>query len=307
MNPKQPLAEVFGFKITDRSAEARRHRANTLCPFNNNVPECTKDKKDAPLGVCSLFSSGDLPTVICPVRFREKWKVCKDAAEFFFPKGTSWTPLKEIRLKEKSGESAGNIDLVVVAHDERGKISDFGAVEVQAVYVSGNIRRPFEHYMDDQEKNADMDWRSEKHYPRPDYLSSSRKRLVPQLLYKGQILQSWKKKQAVVVDRPFFETLPEMTQVPANKAEICWLVYVLKNSSTGRFELTMDKKVYTGFDSTMKRLATPEIGELSSFVESLEEKLAPVLVELRRDYGVSAFSELLDGRKRTSSRSLDLL
>jgi len=44
---KQPLAEVFGFPIENVSSDADRYRKNKLCPFNNKVPSCTKDK-DAP-------------------------------------------------------------------------------------------------------------------------------------------------------------------------------------------------------------------------------------------------------------------
>lgn len=35
-----PLAEVFGYKTDDSSADADRHRRYRLCPFNNNVPNC---------------------------------------------------------------------------------------------------------------------------------------------------------------------------------------------------------------------------------------------------------------------------
>jgi hypothetical protein len=47
MNTKHPLAEVFGFPSTDMSANANRHRTKRLCPFNNKVPNCTKDKAQA--------------------------------------------------------------------------------------------------------------------------------------------------------------------------------------------------------------------------------------------------------------------
>jgi len=36
-------------------------------------------------------------------------------------------------------------------------------------------------------------------YPRPDYLSSSRKRLAPQLIFKGGIINAWGKKTAVAL------------------------------------------------------------------------------------------------------------
>lgn len=183
---KQPLAEVFGFPIDNQSTEAKRCRENALCPFGNVVPNCTKDKANDPLGVCSIYDGSDV-VITCPIRFRERWIIAEDAAGFFFPKKTKWTTLTEVRLKDKHGKSAGNIDVVICAYDARGKVTDFGASEVQAVYISGNVRNPFEHYMEDPPKRAKMDWSKHPHYPGPDYLSSSRKRLAPQLLFKGGI------------------------------------------------------------------------------------------------------------------------
>ena len=68
---------------------------------------------------------------------------------------------------------------MLVAYDDKGKVTDFGALEVQGVYISGNVRRPFELYMENPPVNANMNWHGKPNYPRPDYLSSSRKRLAP--------------------------------------------------------------------------------------------------------------------------------
>jgi len=165
--PKQPLAEVFGFPVDNLSPEAFRYREKRLCPFNNKVPNCTKDKANDPLGVCSV-NEGDRVAITCPVRFREDWLIAEDAAAFFFPPGAKWTSLVEVRLKDKHGQSAGNVDVVLVSYDERGKITDFGSCEVQAVYISGNVRAPFEYFMEDQLKRSGMDWTGRPNYPRPD-------------------------------------------------------------------------------------------------------------------------------------------
>lgn len=176
--PNHPLAEVFGHLTTDFSDRAKRFRKNKLCPFNNKVPNCTKDKAKDPLGVCSVYN-GNTAVITCPVRFREDWLIAEDAASFFFPEDSSWTSLTEVRLPDGDGKSAGNIDVVLVAYDTCGKVIDFGSLEVQAVYISGNVREPFAHYMKDCFDHREMDWRSEPNYPRPDFLSSSRKRLAP--------------------------------------------------------------------------------------------------------------------------------
>ena len=189
----QPLAEVFGHLTTDHTQKADRYRSRRLCPFNNKVPNCTKDKAKNPLGVCSIYHENH-PVITCPIRFREDWIITDDAASFFFKEGTTWSSLTEVRLNDLQGKSAGNIDVVLVAYDNDGKVYDFGALEIQAVYISGNVRDPFEYFMKDTRSRASMDWSKEPNYPRPDYLSSSRKRLVPQLLFKGGILHSWKKR-----------------------------------------------------------------------------------------------------------------
>jgi len=241
--PKHPLAEVFGFPITNHTKEARRYRELRLCPFNNRVPNCTKDKANDPLGVCSIYDGADV-TITCPIRFREGWLIAEHAASFFFPQGAKWTSLTEVRINDKHGRSAGNIDVVLVAYDEHGQVTDFGSLEVQAVYISGNVRRPFMELM----KNAnvkDFDWAQEKNYPRPDYLSSSRKRLAPQLIFKGGILKEWKKKQAVAIDKGFYATLPPLKQVKPAGADLAWLVYDLKlNTQRKVYELKLCETIY---------------------------------------------------------------
>lgn len=268
-----PLAEVFGFPISNCSKEAERFRRSKLCPFNNRVPSCTKDKAKNPLGVCSILHD-DAPVITCPVRFRERWIIAENAADFFFEKGTLWTSVSEVNLTDKNGKTAGHIDIVLVAYDDHGYVTDFGTLEVQAVYISGNIRAPFEYYMSAPVKRQNLDWRGKTNYPKPDYLSSSRKRLIPQMFYKGGILKTWGKKQAVVLQKRFFQTLPKMPTVPVEKADVAWLLYELKpNPQENRFSLVQEEVVYTEFGPALDRIITPEPGNIKNFIEVLQEKL----------------------------------
>ncbi len=270
--PRHPLAEVFGFPTSNFSAEATRHRAKRLCPYNNKVPNCTKDKAKNPLGVCSVHES-DHVVITCPVRFRQNWLIADDAAGFFFPPDTAWTSLTEVRLPDKQGRSAGNIDVVLVAYNDQGRVIDFGALEVQAVYISGNIRNAFEYYMQDPEDRHDMTWKG-PYYPRPDYLSSSRKRLAPQLIYKGGILNQWGKKAAVVVDRHFFSSLPTLPGTSSDNAAIAWLVYDLSfDPAQNRYDLTHHQTVYTAFTPALEIITTSEAGLAEEFVDHLQQKL----------------------------------
>lgn len=270
--PNHPLAEVFGFPITNQSDLARRYRDHRLCPFNNRVPNCTKDKANDPLGVCSVHDGNDV-TITCPIRFRENWLIAEHAAAFFFRKDIKWTSLTEVRINDKNGRSAGNIDVVLAAYDEHGRVTDFGSLEVQAVYISGNIRRPFEKFMSET-NSIDFDWTREKNYPRPDYLSSSRKRLAPQMIFKGGILKAWNRKQAVAVDRGFYSTLPALREVPKKNADIAWLIYDLKlNQQKQAYELVLEKTVYTEFSTALSQITTTEAGPVDDFVHHLQAKL----------------------------------
>lgn len=272
---KHPLAEVFGHLTTDQTANADRHRMRRLCPFNNKVPNCTKDKANAPLGVCSIFHEGSA-AITCPVRFREDWIIADDAASIFFGDHVPWSSLTEVRLNDANGKSAGNIDVVLVAYDDDGRVVDFGALEVQAVYISGNVRDPFEHFMEDPQTRAQMDWSTMPNYPRPDYLSSSRKRLVPQLLFKGGILHTWQKKTAVALTKSFFDTLPRLTTVDKSAADIVWLLYELQRvneSGQERFKLTKVDEIFTEFEPALLSITTPSPGKIGDFLKLLQEKL----------------------------------
>jgi hypothetical protein len=267
-----PLAEVFGHLTTDFTDRAQRFRKNKLCPFNNKVPNCTKDKAKDPLGVCSIYH-GQSTVITCPTRFREDWLIADDAAAFFFPEESTWTSLTEVRLADAEGKSAGNIDVVLVSYDNSGKVTDFGSLEVQAVYISGNVRDPFSYYMTDCFAHREMDWRNEPNYPRPDFLSSSRKRLAPQLMFKGGILNAWGKKMAVALDAPFFQTLPKLKEVSKKDADVVWLIYDLVIDQNNSLRLKKIKSVYTCFSEALNSISRPSIGKIDDFVRILQSKV----------------------------------
>jgi hypothetical protein len=276
--PNHPLAEVFGYPTGNFSDEAAHCRAGRLCPFKERLKDggmqrCTKDKKDDPLGVCSVFNARGERVITCPVRFQQEWRIARDAAGFFFPSGTALERVTEVRLTDRDDKSVGSIDVVLLSPDAQGHITEYGSVEVQAVYISGNMRCAFEHYMADPAGRHDMDWRREAKYPRPDFLSSSRKRLAPQLISKGGILNSWGRKMAVVLDRSFYNTLPTLEEVDKAEAEVAWLVYdLVPDAAQDRNLLTLHKTVYTKFDSALLTITQFEAGSEAQFIERLNTK-----------------------------------
>ncbi len=265
-----PLAEVFGFPISNKSKKADNFRANKLCPYCNIVPNCTKDKAQDPLGVCSIFHNGEC-VITCPVRFREDWTIIENAAKFAFPTGSKWTSLSEVKLNDIDGKSAGNIDYVIVRLDDNGGILDFASVEVQGVYISGNLRNAFNKYIENPA--PDFRWDGEN-YPHPDYLSSSRKRLIPQMLSKGGIFKSWGKKQCIVIQEEFFSTLPELPAVNEDNADIAWFLYRLEHDPhTDSYHIALSRVVYTEYHSTLNMVIAPRPGSINVFVRTLQKKL----------------------------------
>ncbi|MFC4964767.1 NotI family restriction endonuclease [Alcaligenes sp. GCM10023179] len=274
----QPLFEVFGFPYYSQSAEAIHHRARKLCPFQPEMVPCTKVSVSNPLGVCSV-ADGSSEAITCPTRFKEDWLIARNAAAFFFPPGAKYHILPEVRIKSGTGESAGNIDVVLAQVDSAGEVVDFGSIEIQAVYISGNVREPFEFYMRDPAANGAIGWTG-TNSPRADYLSSSRKRLAPQMLMKGGILKSWGKKQAIVLHKGFFQTLPILEEIPETKkesADIVWLIYdLVQHPTEERFVLTLVKSIYTEFGSALATITTRQAGEIASFEAVLRSKLAKI-------------------------------
>lgn len=136
---------------------AQRHRKQKLCPYNNKIPNCTKDKANNPLGVCSVWHNGTL---------------------------------------------------------------------------------------------------------------------IPQMLYKGGIFQSWKKKQTVALQKSFFETLPSLPTTTKAKADIAWFLYDLKfDKEQKQNNLVLTDTVYTEFEPALLRVTTPEPGDISNFINILQNRL----------------------------------
>lgn len=268
---KQPLAEVFGFPIENESERAQRYRKNKLCPYNNIVSNCTKNSIEFPLGVCSLMHK-DKPVVICPIRFREDWTIISDAANFIFEGRDTWTHVGEVRLKDKHDKSAGNIDYVLVSYDKKGRVLDFGSLEVQAVYISGNLTGPFTAYLEKPRPN--FTWAQAFKFPKPDYLSSSRKRLIPQIIAKGSILKQWNKKQVVALQTSFYNTLPALPECDKSKADFAFFLYdLVPDKKTKTLSLKLQRIVYTKFSDALKQIAKFEAGSITEFTKLLQKKL----------------------------------
>ena len=115
---------------------------------------------------------------------------------------------------------------------------------------------------------------------RPDWRSSSAKRLMPQLQVKAPTVRRWQTKIAVAVDRPFFESIggPSLNaSQDINDGDVIWLVPELtRDEPSDSYRLARGHwEVLTLEASTEKLLAARTISR-NDFETTLREKLLPL-------------------------------
>lgn len=84
------------------------------------------------------------------------------------------------------------------------------------------------------------------------------------------------KKIAVALNKSFFDTLPPLKKVPAEKAGIAWFIYDLEpitNEEQARYYLKKVDVVYTEFESALLSITTATPGNVDEFVKLLQEKI----------------------------------
>ena len=251
------------------------------CPFKPGLPLCSKAG-----GVCSIQlydegldgrigSSLEGPVITCPSRFEQDYLLVRWLAEIVGFSSDEAKVAREIPFMQSvtTNKPAGKIDLIV-AKSENGHLEWYG-LEIQAVYFSGQgMSSQFEILASDEDVVPP--------YPnynrRPDWRSSSAKRLMPQLQVKVPTVRRWNSKIAVAVDSPFFESIGGPSAAPTqdiNDGDIIWLVpELLWDHDEGRFLLSRGHwEVLTLEDTNNKLLAARTIAR-DNFEAALREKLS---------------------------------
>jgi len=110
--------------------------------------------------------------------------------------------------------------------------------------------------------------------PREVYLSSSRKRLAPQLIFKGGIFRAWGKRTAVALNKGFFASLPRLETVPKDESEVAWFVYELVHDAAANvYRLELLDRVYTKFVESLQKITQSNPGDVNEFIRALQAKL----------------------------------
>ena len=170
-----------------------------------------------------------------------------------------------------TNKPAGKIDMVV-ARDGPDHLTWYG-LEIQAVYFSGQgMGSEFQAIRDDSRPDAPFPGAIR----RPDWRSSSAKRLMPQLQIKVPTLRRWGSKLAVAVDRPFFEAIGGASADPSrdlSDGDIVWLVPEILESASEELRLTRSHWEVLTLEASVELLLAADTISRDSFEESLRAKL----------------------------------
>ena len=199
------ISEFFGYPVEDRSAEALRAAASMSCPILGMPCAKTLSRDGTRSGVCAIRQkTKTTPDVICcPIRlYADEYALLKTiSAEVFGSRmklyagriavdrakmeggavavfGHRWGG--ELRLPKRKGSGSYFVDWVLAKLDAVGVLEEFVAVEVQTIDTTGSYRNARLSLLHDRKVVADtvgLNWENVS------------KRILPQLIYKGQVLQ----------------------------------------------------------------------------------------------------------------------
>lgn len=199
------IAEFFGYKSEDNTLPALQAAAQKRCPFLGT--QCTKilSRDRTVAGVCSVRqrTPGSPNVICCPIRmYADDYKMLKTISKMAFNKelglyagraavdkakkengaiavfGHGWGG--ELRLPQRKGTGSYFVDWVLAQLDGTGELIEFTAIEVQTIDTTGNYRDAREALLSDRSIVPDtvgLNWENVS------------KRIIPQLIYKGQVLQ----------------------------------------------------------------------------------------------------------------------
>lgn len=199
------ISEFFGYRAEDNSVEAETAAVRQTCPFLGG--QCTKilSRDRVISGVCAVRQKthGSPSVICCPNRiYAEDYKMLRTiAAEAFGCElclysgraavekakneggaiavfGHGWGG--ELRLPQRAGTGSYFVDWVLARLDGDGELVEFTAIEVQTIDTTGNYR---------DSRNALLNGRQIKKSTVGLNWENVSKRIIPQLIYKGQVLQ----------------------------------------------------------------------------------------------------------------------
>ena len=210
--------------------------------------------------------------IMCPSRFEERQVLVRWLSDIVGFSQSDAGIAREVpfMVGTSTGKPAGKIDLIVARHMDGGL--DWYGLEIQAVYFSGQrMQTEFERLSQDSDDPPPFPDATR----RPDWRSSSAKRLMPQLQVKVPTLRRWGAKMAVAVDRPFFDAIGGPGSNPSHDlgdGDVIWLVPEL----TREHHLVRGHWEVLTLEQSSEKLLAAETVRRSDFEQMLTGKLEPL-------------------------------
>lgn len=195
--------EFFGRRAEGQNDLVASLAKEKICPFIDGP--CTKTFSDRTIsGVCAIKPSTSPAVICCPKRlYYDNYKILRDisllafedtfelvsgeeAANFAISQNTKCVAVfghnwgKELRIPTKTSGNTFSIDWTLALISEQGDLLEFVAVEVQSIDTTGNYKDGFKELISTgrvMKTTAGLNW------------ENVNKRILPQLVYKGQVLQ----------------------------------------------------------------------------------------------------------------------
>lgn len=195
--------EFFGYRVTDQSQAALDSANTEKCPITKN--KCEKNFRNGKKsGVCTLKPMTSEPVICCPIRlYADNYRILQEVSDLAFTKGLPLIPGREavkysienknkcvavfgknwggeLRLPQKDGKGGYFVDWVLALLSDKAELQELVAVEVQTIDTTGNYGNGYEALIENRnivKTTAGLNWENVS------------KRILPQLIYKGQLLQ----------------------------------------------------------------------------------------------------------------------
>ncbi|PXY85379.1 restriction endonuclease [Bifidobacterium asteroides] len=198
------IVDFFGYRAEDDSETAVSAVAKNLCPFIHDTCSKTLGRDGAYSGVCAVKQvSSDQRIICCPIRlYANDYEILRIVAERTFGVelnlysgrtavekakieggavavfGHRWGG--ELRLPKRNGTGNYFADWVLARLDGSGQLIEFTSIEVQTIDTTGNYRASRAALINGRrvkKSTVGLNWENVS------------KRIIPQLVYKGQVLQ----------------------------------------------------------------------------------------------------------------------
>lgn len=197
------ITDFFGYRAEDRSEASLQATATLSCPFIHRI--CNKTLGDGAIsGACAIKQIKDTTHVICcPARlYAQDYAILGTIGRNAFGQdlplyagraavdgarqnggaiavfGQYWGG--ELRLPQREGNGSYFVDWVLARLDGAGELVEFTAIEVQSIDTTGNYHPSRDALMADRsivQSTVGLNWENVS------------KRIIPQIIYKGQVLQ----------------------------------------------------------------------------------------------------------------------